>query len=199
VDRDSSGNLDELAHLRRTGLPILGTQAIVIQRDSESTSGVATPPGVSSGRCVLATVRSNLLLLPYRNNLSCSGIDEVLLRLGECLPLLLIATAERETGRALGKIGTSEVSLLQFFARTITAGRYLRIIPGSSAIGLDLREQRDGDKGMQNDAGPQQKTVHSGDYAYPSKQQSYAYIKRKKSQNRSAVQFRFLRWQTSDA
>jgi hypothetical protein len=66
-------------------------------------------------------------------------------------------------------------------------------------IGLELREQRDGDKGMQNDAWPQQKTVQSGYDTYPCEQQSYAYIIRKKSQDRAAMQFGFLRWETSDA
>ena len=49
MDRNSSGNLDELAHLRRTGLPVLGTQAIVIQRDCESARGVANETQLHAG------------------------------------------------------------------------------------------------------------------------------------------------------
>ena len=49
MDRNSSGNLDELAHLRRTRVPILGTQAIVIQLDCESASGVANETQLHAG------------------------------------------------------------------------------------------------------------------------------------------------------
>ena len=58
VDRDSASDMDELAHLRWTRLPILGTQAVVIQRDCESASGVANETQLHAGG---ATITANAL------------------------------------------------------------------------------------------------------------------------------------------
>ena len=65
MDRDSARDMDELAHLRRTGLPILGTQAIVIQRNCESTSGVASQTHLPARG---AAISANALIALMREN-----------------------------------------------------------------------------------------------------------------------------------
>jgi len=74
VDRNSSGNLDELAHLRRTRVPILGTQAIVIQLDCESASGVANETQLHAGG---AAITANALSATTRTGQRNKGVHRV--------------------------------------------------------------------------------------------------------------------------